>query len=155
MTCARDAIEVLAPGILLDSPASSAVFRLQLSIKYLMTVYQSHLSFNCHRAIIYPSLLLYRLNLIWVCGQMFYLRNTDFFCSKDSGPARHVEADFSESAIPFQGVRRYCSPGFFTRKNKNGEVIWRNWLCYSPATKSCIACHANYLVIPIIFCLRK
>ena len=36
-------------------------------------------------------------------------------------------------------AQRKCTTGLFYRQNRNGEVVFRDWLCFSPA-KGCVFC---------------
>ena len=68
----------------------------------------------------------------------------DYCCQKGSLEFQHLDADFltSETCITGDKFKRRCSKSLFWRKQLNGEIVKREWLCYSPSTKKlyCFFC---------------
>ena len=68
----------------------------------------------------------------------------DYCCQIGSLEFQHLDADFStsETCITGDKFKRCCSKSLFWREQLNGEIVKREWLCYSPSTKKlyCFVC---------------
>ncbi|XP_076810277.1 uncharacterized protein LOC143453012 [Clavelina lepadiformis] len=68
----------------------------------------------------------------------------DYCCQIGSLEFQHLDADFSTSETRITGdkFKRRCSKSLFWREQLNGEIVKREWLCYSPSTKKlyCFFC---------------
>ena len=68
----------------------------------------------------------------------------DYCCQIGSLEFQHLDADFStsETCITGDKFKRRCSKSLFWREQLNGEIVKREWLCYSPSTKKlyCFVC---------------
>ena len=68
----------------------------------------------------------------------------DYCCQIGSLEFQHLDADFStsETCITGDKFKRRFSKSLFWREQLNGEIVKREWLCYSPSTKKlyCFVC---------------
>ena len=78
------------------------------------------------------------------CWGVIFDQLRDYCCQIGSLEFQHLDADFStsETCITGDKFKRRCSKSLFWREQLNGEIVKREWLCYSPSTKKlyCFVC---------------
>ena len=61
----------------------------------------------------------------------------DFWAVKGADDLHYSDAKYLDAKSAIQNdansVSRKCTPAMFERRNRNGEVVKRSWLCFSPA----------------------